>query len=208
MFERELMDCQFVKRWGIVRTLVPQSVAEHTFLVAHYANDICVLLSMPPAVCLAVLRYALWHDVDEIYTSDLPGPSKRKLLPGDAREAWDRQLDQWSDFTFERLPGRSGVVDGDNPAAPMATAKKIIKIADWLEASTRMATETQMGNGCTARHIEPNLRGAIAAARHLGVWLNRVEAVEHLITLMAKAVEDALTGQSHGPWITNEDETR
>lgn len=217
MFEREILDSMFVKRWGIVRTLVPQSIAEHTFVVTHYANDICSLLDLDPATHLAVLQYAMWHDMDECFTGDMPGPNKRGLLEaagGGAKALWDAKLKEWAKRTFSNLYFRSGGhASHSNHEAAMV--KAVVKCADWLESSTRMATESQMGNGCTIRHIEPNMNGAIEAARDVifarfGKEYNETGAKVYrvLIDAIKKAVEDAQTGQSVGPWITKEDISR
>lgn len=153
MFEREIRDASFLKRWSIVRTLRDQSVAEHSFFVAVYANDICIALGLPPKVQLSALQYSLWHDFrDEIFTGDLPGPSKRGLLsaPG-AREAWDDQLEDWSTSVFSNLSERAGAAPPDDALI----AKLVVKLADWIDAAFEMATETQLGNrNCTTIALE------------------------------------------------------
>lgn len=141
MFEREIRDASFLKRWSIVRTVRDQSVAEHSFFVATYANDICVALGLSDKIKLLALQYALWHDFrDEIFTGDLPGPSKRAIVTD--RATWDRQLDEWSRKVFERLDQRMGVFT--DPGAKIA--KLVVKLADWVDAAYEMATEAQLGN--------------------------------------------------------------
>lgn len=234
MFEREITDSMFLQRWSIVRTLMPQSVAEHTFAVAHYANDICVFLGLPHLLHLSVLQYSLWHDSrDEIFTSDLPGPSKRGLLDAigpEAKDKWDAKLEEWSQQTFTALDRRSGLVAYGGMALPpeaVKTVKLVVKTADWLEASVRMATEAQMGNGCTVRHIVPNMNGAIETARDLIYNITgdrpadfpddpqdaepRNAADDYYWQLAGEiraCVELAHKGQSRGPWITKEDDSR
>ena len=226
MFEREITDAMFLQRWGIVRTLMPQSVAEHTYAVAHYANDIAVYLGLPATVHLALLQYALWHDAkDEIFTSDLPGPNKRGLLDAvgpNAKEAWDERLNVWANRVFRKLEARMG---GKLPVEDAATVKYALKTADWLEAAVRMATEAQMGNGCATRHIVPNRDGARDTVRRLIEHLYSVKidpddvplAIEtsgpvhrwlHLDQAILDCVENARNGQSRGPWITGEDDDR
>ncbi len=212
MFERELVDSLFLKRWTIVRTLMPQSVAEHTFLVCHYANDIAVFLGLSKTLHLRLLKRALWHDAkDEIFTSDLPGPNKRGLLDAigpDAKSKWNAKLNTWTHRVFKNLVTREGGLDTD-PGTELIDL--ILKTADWLEAAMRMATETQMGNRCAERHILPNLNGAIETAKrvcqHHYLDGGLVE-YEKLVVFLGNAVMEAQHGQSVGPWITKEDETR
>lgn len=214
MFERELTDVVFLQRWGIVRTIRPQSVAEHTFLVAHYANDICVLMNFPERLHLAVLQYALWHDVDEIFTGDQPGPNKRGLLDAVGPEAsgrWSAKMAEWMERAFKYLNLRNG---GKHEPDDAYAIKLVVKAADWLEASVKMATETQMGNQCTLRHIDPNLVGALETAEKLCQHLYAGDDEERRGVLsalrhhMTQCVDRARSGQSLGPWVTKEDETR
>lgn len=223
MLERELVDVLFVKRWSIVRTLMPQSVAEHSFLVAHYANDICTYLGVDKDLHLAVLQYALWHDMDEQFTGDLPGPNKRGLLEAigpDAKSKWDARLKTWTDRVFDNALERSGGKLGPKDAV---TLLLVVKTADWLEAAVRMATEDQMGNRCATRHIVPNRDGARDCAaklcHHLFEVPIYVDEIPHnpglgqqtfneLDEMIIRCVNDAQHGQSRGPWITGEDDDR
>lgn len=219
MFERELTDSLFLQRWSIVRTLMPQSVAEHTFLVAHYANDICVMLGVSTDIHLSTLQLALWHDAkDEIFTGDLPGPNKRGLLDAigpDAKKRWNAKLQEWAERVFPKLYQRSGGhVAHSNSTAQVV--ELILKTADWLEASVRMATETQMGNRCCERHIIPNRNGASETARKLVTALigdpdvntEAAKVFNLLDVAIVEAVANAMNGQSEGPWITKEDDSR
>lgn len=224
MFEREITDSMFVQRWSIVRTLMPQSIAEHTFAVTHYANDIAVYLGLPVSVHLSLLQYAIWHDAqDEIFTGDLPGPNKRGLLDAigpEAKERWDIKLREWASAVFGNLSKRNG---GKLAPDNAVIVKLVLKTADWLEASVRMANEAQMGNACAERHIVPNMNGALETLTklieaHYGVkidpggipfnggeperaHLKLSQAIEH-------CVDRARNGQSRGPMITGEDATR
>lgn len=225
MFERELTDSLFIQRWSIVRTLMPQSVAEHTFLVSHYANDIATLLNVNPMTHLVILQYALWHDAkDEIFTADLPGPNKRGLLDAigpEAKKAWDAKLDEWASRTFKNLDNRSGSGQFWDSKVK-ETVKLIVKTADWLEAAVRMATEAQMGNRCANRHVTPNTKGALETAAKLCEFYYEQEltgdvplepnqadaAYKELSDRIVMCVEKAISHQSLGPWITKEDENR
>lgn len=223
MFEREIIDGQFVKRWGIVRLLREQSISEHSHLVTIYANDVATYLNLPLNIRLSVALYAPWHDLcDEIFTGDLPGPNKRALLTAEARTRWDEITDTWAKRTFPNIMQRAGRdLLADDKARKIV--KLVVKVADWLEAATAMATETQMGNGCTKRHIVPNMLGAIETAHelcnllHIGrdygseVPLTKSAADsirDGLIRAIEGAVDAALNSQSAGPWIAREDADR
>lgn len=228
MLEREITDVGFVQRWSIVRTLMPQSVAEHSWFVAMYSNDICHIFGLDDFVQLAVLKYAIWHDVDEQFTGDLPGPNKRSLFDAmgkDAEANWKFRVVQWMDKVFPGWYMRAG---GDaaqhKECKSSAIVKTVVKAADWLEASVRMATEHQMGNGNTRRHIEPNANGCKEQLYKLYQLLGgkvpedeipldiKEGSIEQKYWRSLRAVDQlvgaAACGLSRGPYITGEDDSR
>lgn len=72
------MRASSVKRWHIVRTSTAQSLAEHTF------NVMCIVIELSnrlrwasgPAERLALVGTAMTHDLDEIWSGDIPTPAK------------------------------------------------------------------------------------------------------------------------------------
>ena len=80
MFEHEYRDMAFVPRWAILRTIKNQSVAEHSYFVALYSEQICSTLGLTMEQTGCVLSYALLHDVAETFLGDIPGPSKREIV--------------------------------------------------------------------------------------------------------------------------------
>lgn len=226
MLEREITDVGFVHRWSIVRTLMPQSVAEHSWAVGMYSNDICHIFGLEDHIQLAVLKYALWHDVDEQFTGDLPGPNKRALfdaMGADAEANWKFKVVQWMDKVFPMWYIRAGgdaAQHKENHSSKIV--KTVVKAADWLEASVRMATEHQMGNGNTRRHIEPNANGCKENLwelyRLLGGRYDRMPdavgegSLEHKLRDALRDVDQlvgsAACGLSRGPYITGEDDRR
>jgi hypothetical protein len=61
-----------------VATRKPQSLAEHSFNVAHIGMAICKLLPAPANWYGEVAKVALIHDIDEVLTGDMPTPAKNK----------------------------------------------------------------------------------------------------------------------------------
>jgi len=72
----ELLRLSHIRRWGIVQTAVPQTVAEHSWRVW------CLVRQWSEVVALTVEEkawaeeLALLHDVPEIRTGDCPTPAK------------------------------------------------------------------------------------------------------------------------------------
>lgn len=142
MFEREIRSVAHIKRWSIVKTHRDQSVAEHTYNVAMYANDILSYLDLSPIFHVAVLQQALWHDVDEIFTGDIPGPAKRALTHG--KSQYKEVLGKWMDKIFGHFRHNRTGAGLSDLQQNIATA--ILKVADELDAACEMAAEFGMGN--------------------------------------------------------------
>lgn len=70
---------QYVRRWTTVKATHDQSLAEHSFNVAVLAGEICYRLNMDPYTTNKVVCLALIHDIEEVVTGDIPGPTKRRL---------------------------------------------------------------------------------------------------------------------------------
>lgn len=201
MFEREFKDLQFVKRWGIVRMHHDQSVAEHTFCVMAYANDLCVYLDVPMKITLTVLQRAIFHDADEIFTSDIPGPNKRALFKS-AEKEYKRTLNSWMTQTFEGIETRQGPILNENDEI---TVKMILKCADWLDAAMQLSTEVQMGNANAAIHIDFNVDKCIEILNQLHLHLNSPAKEHEKLTLaIIAAVRNARYGKSKGTLIAGE----
>lgn len=160
--EREIREMAFVPRWSIVRTNRQQYLAEHTFFVAMYANDIGVYLGLDYEEMGVLLQKALWHDMEEIFSGDIPGPCKRAGM-GDQRKTWDRKLIGWLDQIFDRRPER----DGSDLYAEFPPADQkldaIVKLADMIDECCEMGTELQMGNQTVGKIYRDSMQRVVQA---------------------------------------------
>lgn len=101
---------QQVKRYAICHTHRDQSVAEHTLgvvVIARYLADV----ESDGDLVNDVTTYALIHDVNEIFTGDIPSSFKRVLR--------------------QHYPGISELMDGPKPPK---IVEQIVKFADYIEA--------------------------------------------------------------------------
>jgi 5'-deoxynucleotidase YfbR-like HD superfamily hydrolase len=149
-FQRELRDLAYVPRWSIVRVAKPQSVAEHSYYTAMYAYQVADLIEWKGDRYVLILM-ALWHDVEECFTGDIPGPIKHRLIDMKANDAVCAMMNsrfgsEWSYFPPDGSP-------------------QIIKVASLIDDAMFLAGEIQRGNeACRAAwmHVMPRLQKAWA----------------------------------------------
>lgn len=142
MFEREYRDLAHVPRWAILPTTRTQTVAEHSYFVSLYTSQICLLamgLGYITAVDLGrIVNYALVHDRDEAYMSDIPGPVKRNIKDPEKLESYIHHMDS---KIFATKP------------IPRGVDKLIVKAADLMDEVAFLWGESQMGNRDAERLI-------------------------------------------------------
>lgn len=132
MFEREIRSLSDVPRWSTLRTIQKQNVAEHSYYVIFYARQIAEFLGLGDWL-LQVMVYAMWHDAEEGFTADGPGPWKRLAVDKDRAEVAARRLlkERFSDW----------------PDGPVhKTIKSIVKLANLVDELMFLANDFQMGN--------------------------------------------------------------
>lgn len=138
MFEREYRDLTFVPRWSIIRTIKTQSVAEHSYYVAIYAEQLAQFIGWKGDYA-ELLRQALVHDLDEILTGDIVGPAKKHFV--DKERHHDYVCTELNNrFTFNRR-----WLEPDEEKEIIA----LIKLADGLDELFYLCVERQMGNTST-----------------------------------------------------------
>lgn len=144
-FERELRDLALVPRWSIARVIRRQSVAEHTFYVAMYADQIAHMLDWynargheVPQICGWLLISALWHDVEESFTGDIPGPFKKMIRDEEYFRILRREK-------IRRFGAESADIGPDGSRAGQEL-QQILDMANTLDELFYLYGEKQMGN--------------------------------------------------------------
>ena len=121
MFEHSICNFAAMQRWLIVPSLAGQSLGDHCHAVAIYADQLAEHFQWQGDRA-ALLRYALWHDADELLTGDIPGPIKRRVID---RVKYDEILGHWMKRAF---PGNEWVKPEDH------IILAIVKLADIVDA--------------------------------------------------------------------------
>ena len=137
MFERELRDLAHVPRFVMVRVLRRQNVAEHSFYTAIYADAIARVCDDSVVNISNVVHAALWHDAEECFTGDIPGPTKRDLKGPD----WDVKVSSGMEKRFGQF--WYCYLNDDE--------KVVLKVAGLLDEVLYLAGELQMGNSSAGR---------------------------------------------------------
>jgi 5'-deoxynucleotidase len=140
---------RFIRRWSLMRNTEPENVAEHTFHVAVLTHALCTIgqdvfgkeVDVERAVTLA-----LFHDVAEVMTGDIPAPVKHHddaILRG-MREMEGLAARQLLGMVPENLRGpyRSLILPGEDDREALCW----VRAADKLAAYLKCAAEVAAGN--------------------------------------------------------------
>ncbi len=138
---------RFIRRWGLMRSTIPENLTEHAHQTAMIAHALVLIENRRFGADLnpdraAVL--ALYHDASETITGDLPTPVKyynREIL-GSYRAVEDFA----KDTLLEKLPkylqeDYSEILNGE-----LEPEWVYVKAADTLSAYIKCIAERQAGN--------------------------------------------------------------
>jgi 5'-deoxynucleotidase len=174
---RELRDLSYVPRWSIVRVAKPQSVAEHSFYTAVYAAYFADMIGWRYRGSREqLLLAALWHDAEEQFVGDIPGPAKHLgLVTLDRKKITDEML---------RRFGVAWVTSATTEE------KDIVKAASLLDDALFLCGEIQRGNkACHDAYLSicVRLRQAVLS----------LPAHPNTLDQVWKTVDESLTRETH-----------
>lgn len=135
-----------IQRWGLMRNMSQENIQEHSLQVAMLAHGLAELRNemfggnVEPYYVATV---AMYHDVSEILTGDLPTPIKyyNEELSSAYKEIEQRAEEQICKTLPQELRGRYEKV-----FAADDETKRLVKAADKLSAYIKCIEEVQMGN--------------------------------------------------------------
>lgn len=151
---------KLIKRWSLMNNTIKENIAEHSLQVAMFAQMLIVLHNkyfagkdtLNPETAAVI---AMYHDVTEIITGDMPTPVKYfnpnitstyKKIENLAARKVVRMLPDDQDIRFN--VGKYLLVDNEEstPARMYKDYKPFIKAADKLSALCKCIEELRMGN--------------------------------------------------------------
>ncbi|MCK5880486.1 MAG: 5'-deoxynucleotidase [Sinobacterium sp.] len=156
---------KWIKRWGLMRNVEEENVMEHSWQVATIAHALALIHNARfngNIDANAVATAALYHDVSEIITGDLPTPIKyhsekiKEAYKQIESEAEDELLKLLPDYLQEAY---RPLLQSHQIAEPI---ERLIKAADIISAYIKCQQEMAAGNNefATAqKDLESRLRG-------------------------------------------------
>ncbi len=147
---------KYIKRWSLMHSLREETDTEHSFQVAYIAHALAVITNTMTDERVEigeVLAMALYHDLSETVTGDMPTPVKyfrpemRELYGGLEQSAKQRLL---ATLPEELRRVYTPIVDADETTIVW----KIVKAADRISAYLKCLEETKSGNHEFRRAME------------------------------------------------------
>lgn len=152
--DKEISYLDTVKRWDLNKTIKDENVSQHSFWVAFYATCISEELfpGSDPISCsikLDVIRYALFHDFDEVFSGDINHTVKKNTVNGEEIQKLLKDFvtskirEKFNDNTpFNRMI--SGYLLEEREE--MKIVKGVVKVCDWLSFLKYLDNEKSLGN--------------------------------------------------------------
>jgi len=140
---------RWIKRWGLIRNAYPENVMEHSWEVATIAHTLALIKNRyfdGVVDANAVATLALYHDVTEVITGDLPTPIK---YHSDAiNQAYKTIEHQAARELLNLLPDelKQDFQSLLSDHQPIKEHQELIKMADKISAYLKCKAELNVGN--------------------------------------------------------------
>lgn len=141
-----LFRMKHIKRWGIMHSLIPDHLSTHSLEVGFLAHSLALIGNEKfnkNYDCDRVTVKAIYHDVPEIFTGDIPTPVK--YYSTDTKQAYSAVETASLNKLTEMLPKEFK----DNYACLFeytSEEKMLIKAADRISAYIKCLEEKNYGN--------------------------------------------------------------
>ena len=138
---------RYIRRWGLMRSVMPENDAEHSLQVAMIAHAIAIMgrdrygRTVNPEHVLAL---GVYHDVSEVITGDMPTPVKYQT--DELRRSYKDVERMANDRLLSMLPEGLRPAYAPYLSAPADYDRQIIKAADSISAYLKCLEEKRAGN--------------------------------------------------------------
>ncbi|SEB88724.1 5'-deoxynucleotidase [Paenibacillus sp. GP183] len=182
---------RYIERWSLMRNTVKENVAEHSFHVAILTHALCTIANEVFKRDIATneaVSMALFHDVTEVFTGDIPTPVKHQNpeILSNFRKIEEISADKlFSMLPPELQPMYKPLVTGKSDQTEL---RRFVKAADLLDAYLKCVTELSAGNrefGTAKKQIEQTIQEMA------------MPEVNYFLTHLAPSLEKTLDELSH-----------
>lgn len=137
---------RYIKRWGLMRNVKDENLAEHSAQTAMIAHALALISNKRLGGSVdadAVALAALYHDASEVYTGDLPTPIK--YFDSSIRDSYKKIEKNAVEKLLDSLP--SDLKDEYRVCLePSDDVERLVKAADKLCAYLKCVEELDCGN--------------------------------------------------------------
>lgn len=141
-----LFRMKHIKRWSLMHSLIPDYLSTHSLEVGFLAHALCVIGNRYYGKHYdadAIVLKAIYHDIPEIFTGDIPTPVK--YFSDDTKNAYGSVEDASLSKLVSMLPSEMRD-DYIRLFEYTKEEKTVIKAADRLSAYIKCREETNYGN--------------------------------------------------------------
>lgn len=145
-FYAMLFRMKYINRWSIMHSIVPENLSTHSMEVAVTAHALAIIGNTyfgKSYDCDRITTKALYHDLPEILTGDIPTPVK--YFNQETKSAYDKVEQAALNKFLESLPNELDV-DYKSMFDYTSDEKKLIKAADKICAYLKCGEEERSGN--------------------------------------------------------------
>ncbi len=138
---------QYIRRWGLMRNVKEENLAEHSAQTAMIAHALALIGNRRLGKSYdanAVAVCALYHDATEVYTGDLPTPVK--YFDPEIRESYRKIEKKAVETLISGLPDDLSGEYAKLLDTADAQIHKLVKAADKLCAYLKCVEELKCGN--------------------------------------------------------------
>ena len=138
---------KYIRRWGLMRNMTEETLSEHSYDVAVLTHALCEIgnniFGKKYDTGLAVTR-ALFHDVQEVYTGDMPTPAK--YYSEEMRQNYARIEESATEQLLCKLPQKLRPTYEELLTSKEDDLARIVKAADKLSAYIKCIEEKKCNN--------------------------------------------------------------
>ena len=155
ILDKDIVKLDTILRWNLNQTIKTENVSQHSFWVSFYATCLSeeIYGFANDKMKLGITRYALFHDLDEVFSGDVDHNVKNNPTNGDKLK---ELLDEYSEVSlakkfksknsFNEMIIRLTTNHTSMLRGEVDIIKAIVKICDWLSFIKYLDNEIALGN--------------------------------------------------------------